>query len=53
MSFAGGGGAVQVVTSTTITANARIGSLLGTLDYTRPPERDEAKLDALAWHILY
>ena len=23
-----------------------------TLDYTLPPERDEAKLDALAWHIL-
>ena len=23
-----------------------------TLDYRLPPERDEAKLDALAWHIL-
>jgi hypothetical protein len=28
------------------------GSLLETLDHTLPPERDEAKLDALAWHIL-
>jgi len=28
------------------------GSLFDTLDYTLPPERDEAKLDALAWHIL-
>jgi hypothetical protein len=28
------------------------GSLFETLDYTLPPERDEAKLDALAWHIL-
>ena len=27
-------------------------SLFETLDYTLPPERDEAKLDALAWHIL-
>jgi len=26
--------------------------LFETLDYTLPPERDEAKLDALAWHIL-
>jgi hypothetical protein len=25
--------------------------LFETLDYTLPPERDEAKLDALAWHI--
>jgi hypothetical protein len=29
-----------------------LGSLFETLDYTLPPERDEAKLDALAWHIL-
>src|SRR5215510_9282780 len=29
-----------------------LGSLFETLDYTVPPERDEAKLDALAWHIL-
>jgi len=28
------------------------GSLFETLDYRLPPERDEAKLDALAWHIL-
>src|SRR5262249_14454669 len=28
------------------------GSLFETLDYTLPPERDEVKLDALAWHIL-
>src|SRR5262249_9338616 len=28
------------------------GSLFETLDHTLPPERDEAKLDALAWHIL-
>ena len=28
------------------------GSLFETLDYTLPPERDEAKLDAFAWHIL-
>src|SRR6516165_10239489 len=27
-------------------------SLIETLDYTLPPERDEAKLDGLAWHIL-
>jgi hypothetical protein len=26
--------------------------LFETLDDTLPPERDEAKLDALAWHIL-
>jgi hypothetical protein len=30
-----------------------LGSLFETLDYTLPPARDEAKLDALAWHILY
>src|SRR6516162_1831843 len=29
-----------------------LGSLFETLDYTLPPERHEAKLDALAWHIL-
>jgi hypothetical protein len=29
-----------------------LGSLFETLDYTLPSERDEAKLDALAWHIL-
>jgi hypothetical protein len=29
-----------------------LGSLFETLDYTLQPERDEAKLDALAWHIL-
>src|SRR5262249_49204734 len=29
-----------------------LGSLFETLDYTLPPERDEAKLDAVAWHIL-
>src|SRR5262249_7516351 len=29
-----------------------LGSLFEALDYTLPPERDEAKLDALAWHIL-
>ena len=29
-----------------------LGSLFETLDYTLPPGRDEAKLDALAWHIL-
>ena len=29
-----------------------LGSLFETLDYTLLPERDEAKLDALAWHIL-
>src|SRR6516164_5246025 len=29
-----------------------LGSLFETLDYTLPPERDEAKLDGLAWHIL-
>jgi hypothetical protein len=29
-----------------------LGSLFETLDYTLPPERDEAKLDALTWHIL-
>ncbi len=29
-----------------------LGSLFKTLDNTLPPERDEAKLDALAWHIL-
>jgi len=29
-----------------------LGSLFETLDCTLPPERDEAKLDALAWHIL-
>ena len=29
-----------------------LGSLFETLDYTLPPERDEAKLDVLAWHIL-
>src|SRR6516162_9792728 len=29
-----------------------LGSLFETLDYTLPPERNEAKLDALAWHIL-
>src|SRR5262249_36577899 len=28
------------------------GFLFETLDHTLPPERDEAKLDALAWHIL-
>ena len=29
-----------------------LGSLFETLEYTLPPERDEAKLDALAWYIL-
>ena len=29
-----------------------LGSLFETLDDTLPPERNEAKLDALAWHIL-
>jgi hypothetical protein len=29
-----------------------LGSLFETLDSTLPPERDETKLDALAWHIL-
>ena len=29
-----------------------LGSLFESLDCTLPPERDEAKLDALAWHIL-
>jgi hypothetical protein len=29
-----------------------LGSLFESLDDTLPPERDEAKLDALAWHIL-
>jgi hypothetical protein len=29
-----------------------LGSLFETLDYALPPQRDEAKLDALAWHIL-
>src|SRR5262245_53162512 len=29
-----------------------LGSLFETLDYTLPSERDDAKLDALAWHIL-
>ena len=29
-----------------------LGSLFETLDCALPPERDEAKLDALAWHIL-
>jgi hypothetical protein len=29
-----------------------LGSLFETVDCTLPPERDEAKLDALAWHIL-
>src|SRR5207247_741916 len=29
-----------------------LGSLFETLDYTLPPDCDEAKLDALAWHIL-
>src|SRR5215467_369661 len=29
-----------------------LGSLFEALDYTLPPERDEPKLDALAWHIL-
>src|SRR5262249_19106075 len=29
-----------------------LGSLFETLEYTLPPERDEAKLAALAWHIL-
>ena len=29
-----------------------LGSLFETLDNTLRPERDEAKLDALAWHIL-
>jgi hypothetical protein len=29
-----------------------LGSLFETLDETLPPERDEAKLDALAMHIL-
>src|SRR5215469_8351649 len=28
------------------------GFLFETLDHTLPPERDETKLDALAWHIL-
>ena len=28
------------------------GSLFETVDCACPPERDEAKLDALAWHIL-
>ena len=28
-----------------------LGSLFETMNYTLPPERDEAKLDALAWHI--
>src|SRR5262245_20558486 len=29
-----------------------LGSFFETLDKTLPPDRDEAKLDALAWHIL-
>src|SRR5262245_16979613 len=29
-----------------------LGSLFETVDCTLPPQRDEAKLDALAWHIL-
>jgi len=29
-----------------------LGSLFETVDCTLLPERDEAKLDALAWHIL-
>ena len=29
-----------------------LGSLFESLDDTLPPERNEAKLDALAWHIL-
>src|SRR5215813_13559604 len=29
-----------------------LGSLFETVDCRLPPERDEAKLDALAWHIL-
>jgi hypothetical protein len=29
-----------------------LGSLFESLDYTLPLKRDEAKLDALAWHIL-
>ena len=29
-----------------------LGSLFETVDCTLPPERDEAKLDGLAWHIL-
>jgi hypothetical protein len=29
-----------------------LGSLFETLDDTLPPERNEAKLDGLAWHIL-
>src|SRR5215831_17627224 len=29
-----------------------LGSLFETLDYTLVPERDETKLNALAWHIL-
>ena len=29
-----------------------LGSLFETLDYTLPPDRDEVKRDALAWHIL-
>jgi hypothetical protein len=29
-----------------------LASFFETLDCTLPPERDEAKLDALAWHIL-
>src|SRR5215813_127544 len=29
-----------------------LGSLFETLGYTLPSERDEAKLDALAWYIL-
>src|SRR5262245_57889458 len=29
-----------------------LGSLFETVDCTLPLERDEAKLDALAWHIL-
>jgi hypothetical protein len=28
-----------------------LGSLFETVDHTCPPERDEAKLDALAWQI--
>jgi hypothetical protein len=29
-----------------------LASLFETLDCTLPPERDDAKLDALAWHIV-
>jgi hypothetical protein len=34
------------------TALLYLGFLFETLDYALPPAHDEAKLDALAWHIL-